>query len=506
MPLNEQQVAIRFAGGIETKMDEKAVPAAKLLVLENGVFTKAISISKRNGYTSRSRDVDGSGTALDGMLALGRRDEELLAFTASRCYSYQADADAWQDAGACVAALATDRPAVKTGTQQTSPDHATNGGISVFAWEDSRGGVWCTVEDATSGRVCLVPNQLDALGIMPRCIPVGNMLHVYWIRTSAGPSWEIHVAVINPTVPSTTPFTAILTYDASPTNTVYDACQTNFDTGAALMVWAEAATTNFRLGFVDPSGVLGSPATGYPSVITEGSINAASPIACAYIDDVAAVVAEKLDGNTYLFRYDSGLVGGVLAPSLLTGVVGQRATAVFDAVGLLWFAVDESGAIPSQNRTYTGSYNTATGTVTTRTIRSVSLASRAFANTGGDAFAVFVHDTTYFNTYVTFRLGDYAPTGARSRPRAALPARTHVPPYMSPEQSPRCACPTASACSARTTTSSPRPAFASSRSTSTAKTATSPPSSAAGSTSPARARCTTTGARGPSTASTSGPS
>ncbi len=153
MALQEQHVAFKFAGGVETKMDSKAVPAVRLLALENGVFTRAISIKKRNGYTRLARAIDGSSALIEGARRLAARDDELLLFTQAASYSKQSGADQWTDSGALVAPIGYDRAAVHTGSAQTAPDHATYAGITVYAWEDSRGGVWWTTVDAANGRI-----------------------------------------------------------------------------------------------------------------------------------------------------------------------------------------------------------------------------------------------------------------------------------------------------------------------------------------------------------------
>ena len=83
MALREAKQAFKFAGGIETKMDSKAVPSVRLLGLENGVFTKAISIQKRNGYRARSLAIVG-GTTISGAKRHAKRYNDLLLFTGNR--------------------------------------------------------------------------------------------------------------------------------------------------------------------------------------------------------------------------------------------------------------------------------------------------------------------------------------------------------------------------------------------------------------------------------------
>lgn len=62
MALPKVTIAMRFAGGLESKMDPKAVPLVRLLGLENAVFTRAVSLSKRFGYESLGTAVLGSVT------------------------------------------------------------------------------------------------------------------------------------------------------------------------------------------------------------------------------------------------------------------------------------------------------------------------------------------------------------------------------------------------------------------------------------------------------------
>jgi hypothetical protein len=172
MPLSPARVALRFSGGIETEMDSKQVPSTRLLALENGVFVKALSVAKRNGYAARSRSIAGSPVGLTGLRRMAKRGDELLVFDRSRAFSHQAASDEWIDAGAVFSVLGSDRPAVRTGTEQTMPDCASSSGVIAYAWEDSRGGVWWAAVSTATGRFLRGPEQIDALGQRPRCVTV----------------------------------------------------------------------------------------------------------------------------------------------------------------------------------------------------------------------------------------------------------------------------------------------------------------------------------------------
>lgn len=432
MGLQEAERAFKFAGGIETKADPKAVPATKLLALENGVFTKAISIKKRNGYEALSQNIDGA-TEITGGRRLGARDRELLQFTLDRCYSrHSGTADEWSDMGVAISAVGNDRPAVQTSSQQTNPDHATSNGTTVYAWEDSRGGVWWTVVDAVTGAQRRAPAQADANGQRPRCVAVGDVLHIYYAVPTQR---RIMAIVVNPDNPSVAVTPVITVDDINQTNPVYDACATLRTGTPALMVWAEHGTTNYRLGYVDASGALGSPVTGHPATVTVAAkLGATSPIACAMVPDATgdALVAAIHDDPAVtdagrLWIFDPAFTGSATHDLYAAPAAVTRIALSVSYAGVAFAAFEETAAEPSQRFTVVNSFTPGTGVGTERTLRSVGLASRAFQASSDEAFAVFVHDTTYFNVYLTFRLSDFAPA-SRTLPgeAAGAPTRSHL--------------------------------------------------------------------------------
>ncbi len=435
--LREGQRTFKFAGGIETKMDPKAVPAVRLLGLENGVFAKAISIQKRNGYVARLMNVDGVVAPIMNTRRLAARDEELLLFTDNNCYSKQDGNDQWTDAGPVVCAIGRDRAVVHTSSQQTMPDHATNGGVIAYAWEDSLGGVWWTTVDETSGTIYRASTQADALGQRPRCVAVGTAIHIYYAVPT---TQSIMVIVINPSIPAAPVTPVILVSDLDVTNPNYDACTTIRTENPALIAWHEHATNNIRVGYVTAGGTLGAPANGNPSVYTVvNDILATSPLACAfkYTDDGTGdrIFLSYMD-NTNVGRVrtlDGGTIAlgiGTVAATIDTAYAAPTSvTRIALGVGTnVWVAFEEAAVQASQRFTVANSVAIDGAAGTERTIRSVGLASRAFqAGMLDDVFAVFVHDTTYFNVYLTLRLSDFLSVGRHLAGSAAgAPTRSHL--------------------------------------------------------------------------------
>ena len=439
MALQEQHVAVKFAGGIETKMDSKAVPSAKLLALENGVFTRAISIQKRNGYESLAIAVDGSATDLTSGVGLATRDDELLQFTAARCYSSQSGVAQWSDVGPVLSVDASERSVVRTGTQQTMPDHATLNGVSVYAWEDSAGGVWWTVRDAETGRVYRAPTQANSGGQRPRCVAVGDTLHVYYAVPANN---RIDILVINPATPSVSVTPSILVGDLDSTTNAYDACPTTRAGTPALIAWHERATTNIRVGYVDVSGVLGSGVSGHPSVFRETSVFAGTCVAVAYLPAISPALEEIAIArviSTNDVRVTTLVPGDSMTPISVRAHTGmgltisddQRITAAYtvDGTSTLWVAIEENAVESTEHFCYVNSVaNGSTDSTAIRTIPSVGLASRAFqAGDDADVFTYFVHDATYFNVYLALRLSDQICVGRQVAGGATgVPPRTHL--------------------------------------------------------------------------------
>lgn len=431
MPLRETQpVRFRFAGGVETKADPKTVPTAKLLVLENGVFDKASSIRKRNGYESIA--------SVPGAIRNATRGDEHVVFTATRSWSLQSNGGAPIDAGAVYSAVPADRPLVATGTDQTMPDHATLSGVTVAAWEDSLGGVWWSVQDATTGHVHRAAGQADPLGFAPRCVAVGTNLHIYYAVPSQR---RVMALVVNPADPTVAVSPVVLVDDLDGTQSMYDVAPTARTGSPAFIAWFEHATTNIKLGYITADGALGSPLSGNPSVITYAANRlAASPIAVAYEstnDRLAIAYVDNTNaGKTVFFSGgdDVNPITRTSFPSVYTATNVLRvaiAMALPGGVLTAWTAWEESAAAASNRFIATTSATESAASGVVSLLRSVGLAAKAFT-IGTDVFVPVVHDTTSFNVYLTVRISDAATDGyvyvGRHVPGSAAgaPTRQHL--------------------------------------------------------------------------------
>lgn len=436
--LQEVEAHYKFRGGVSTKEDPKAVPATSLLVLENGVFAEMSSIRKRNGYEALGQSIDSSASTVDGAIRFATRGNELLEFTPNRCYSRQDD-DTVNDVGAVFSAVPSDRPLVRTGTQQTMPDHATLSDVTVVAWEDSAGGVWWSTVSAISGRIYRTPTQAASNGRSPRCVPCGSNLHVYY----AVPTTErIMVLVVNPASPGSAVTPTVLIDDLDSTQSMYDATRTARSGTPAAIAWFEAGTTAIRLGYVDQSGVLGTLLLGHPSALTfAASRSATSPLGLAFEDNDGSGgdlfgLAWISGGASKAAMFTGGQAGVSAIAQSSTTKTGPAVTSIVRVAIALTNVVaitawEEDAVSPSNARVIFARIGLGTGSLSSFTVRSVGLVSRAFQNgfsaATSDVFVTVVHDTTFFNTYLVLRMSDGNCVG-RLAPAAAggLPDRQHL--------------------------------------------------------------------------------
>ena len=200
MALREVRIPIAFEGGISTKQDPKKVTTARLLGLENAIFTRANSLSKRTGYSDLGSSILGSATAYGNARGLGARGDELVLFAEGTSYSYVETAAAWSEIPDGVQSVRqSDRAIVKTISNQTGCDYAAVDNIAMVAWDDSRGGVYFAIVEADGGRVILAPTEATDSGASPRCVRSGDSLILIWAEAALG---QLHCITVDSATPT----------------------------------------------------------------------------------------------------------------------------------------------------------------------------------------------------------------------------------------------------------------------------------------------------------------
>jgi len=180
MALQKRNFDVVFTKGINTKLDDKLTIASDLLTLENRVFSKQGALTKRNGYTALTND-DATGSAITNLKSISTfKDRQLVMVANNNLYSYSDSNNVWVNKDNFISASASSEKIVRNSSEQTNLDAAIANGMTVFAWEDTRGGIRYSVQDEVSGSFLVSDVELVASGDTPRCIKAGNNVLIYY--------------------------------------------------------------------------------------------------------------------------------------------------------------------------------------------------------------------------------------------------------------------------------------------------------------------------------------
>lgn len=253
--LQKQVVPVNFGGGIDTKTDSKLVVPGKVLLLENAVFKKRNRYDKRNG-NRKIPNVAVDGTAIASPDGLAVFNDELLEYAGQRLYSYSSGAGKWVDKGPVVSAIVRSSSVIRNTATQTQVDSATVNGVTVYAWEDSRGGVRASVFDEANGTSLLSDVSLDASASRPRCLAFGSFLYVFYYK-----SGSLYVRRINPLEPTAFDAAVTVSSTVNTTSPTYDV----YAYGTNRILWAHnvQGSTAILAGWLDDTpavltGILGA--------------------------------------------------------------------------------------------------------------------------------------------------------------------------------------------------------------------------------------------------------
>lgn len=423
MPLRVAPLPIQFAGGIDSKTDQKQVPATKLLDLQNATFIKQTTLSKRNGY----RALGNTALPLTGISSLGQpfstelpaltkpqgiavRGNELLKFDGANAYSYLPQVDQWSFCDDIMSVVASSDPVARTGGFQAQPDVASNNGCTVVAWEDGTGGVWYSLLETDSNRVIVKPLQIASNARSPRCLAVGTVLHVLYAVPTLN---AVYAMVVNPTTPLIFNTPQILVSELNGATPIYDACPTAYNADLpGLIAWS--SPTGFKVGYISPAGILGSPLTGLPSVGSDTQTTTAA-IGCAWTATATAgapVVVMGCDGTSLNYAFfDQNLLntsGGTItgtftAPRRVALAFAGSFVANGGNNDIVRWALDCGAADDTTNKVYTGYLDSGDGQQVNLPILQHGLTSRAWSY-NGDAYVTIGHPAKFFSYAAAIKL------------------------------------------------------------------------------------------------------
>ena len=448
MALTEVAVKIAFQGGLETKMSPQSVPTVRLLALENAIFTRAVSLSKRYGYTSLGLAIIGSVVPYALPRGLAARGDEVVLFTEAAPYSYVEGAAQWSEvADGCQSIRQTDRALVKTTSSQTGCDYAACNGVALTAWLDSRGGVWFSLGETGDGRITLPPTQASATGTNARAVRVGDKLALLWAEAALG---QVRIIVFDPAAPNTfnaVQYPRVIVDDLIVAVPNFDACYVaevvGSNEGAAAFTWN--ATAGVKTSWLTAAGLLGSSGIGWAGPVTN---TPTAPLVTGPVIAVDSVLSYRwgVVWATATYVYAIGL-SSTPQTSAFVAIIGPASSPVEVAINgidrvavgfriaaasplLDVWAEDRSATV--RNSVVYHREVTATDTVTPlpAVFRGACLASCAWTDTptSGTArgYVTLLHSVPLFSVYLAIRddgleVAQTIPTNAGLPPGHTLP-------------------------------------------------------------------------------------
>lgn len=418
MTVTPKKFNIPLGLGIDTKTDAKSLPAGKLEVLENGIFTNKPSIKKRNGYVALTKDVSGESD-LTIAKDITTRNDELVLLNGNDIFSYSGGVEEWTNKGALFSLGQTQRTVAATPAEQVGADCAESGGITCYAWVDSTG-VRATIEDTESGNLIVHNLLVSAIGSRPRLVGFQGYVHILYVDTASNSLKNKRISAADTTTSVTTAAVTVIN-DIDSTNPNYDV---KLNGSHAVFTYHSVAGT-LKVGFIATNGEAGSPGNGnFPSVTEFAS---AVPDGCLSITSAGTNIYVAFVESTVTINMYSLYTSGFNILRLGTGdddlaenstdYTATNITAVYtDTVGddsqtndiHVYFEVPNANSWNYYTRCKAVSVPATLGTGLNKSLlftwRHMGLGSHSFVDSGDNAsFVNLVHDSVEQNSYFTVR-------------------------------------------------------------------------------------------------------
>lgn len=171
MPLQQQTQAFPLYGGVDTKTDAKYVPVTSTLASENVRFPANQQATKRYGQTALPSPSSAGS-------ALANANGELLSYDGSTVRAFAQTQQAWVTRGSFAEVSVLRTPVIRTAGSVSGISTALTANAEVYAWEDSRGGVYWAARDPQSGTFLVVNTLLNATGTSPQVVVFGQNLYI----------------------------------------------------------------------------------------------------------------------------------------------------------------------------------------------------------------------------------------------------------------------------------------------------------------------------------------
>lgn len=422
MSLYKNLVSVPVTGGIDTKTTSKLVESGFFLSLQNTVRRKLGAIEKRFGFSSLG-NLDTDGNVISSGQRLDNFFNDLVLINNESLYSYLSATNSWRNRGTVVPTSVTAKSVVSSTGKSVMADCAYMDGMECYVWEDSRGGIRCSLINRDTGSAIIADTVVTPTGSRPKVIAIASTFCITFIDGT-----DFKVRRITSGEPTTLQTEQVIENTA--TDNPYD-----LTTYGELGVFAYNAASTIRVGYLLPSGVVGSltTASADPYVINNRG------------RDAINIVSDPDHGLIYVFFHD---VAGTLADDLHCQILDVTLLDVDDvdievnvanvrnisgavqASGIVTVYYEVSAASASNHFVRNNSVIRAAGSTVVGTAasfkRSVGLSAKAFL-VNDTIYVPLVHQSPLQSTYFIAKSSGFIVTRMQGSTAAGLTASSATP-------------------------------------------------------------------------------
>jgi hypothetical protein len=338
-------------------------------------------------------------------------NSELGVITNKALWAYSPTLDRFVQKGLTSSPIVTSKSIFANSYTQTVPDGSTTTlGIQGFVWEDSRGGVRCSIKDIQSDTFFGVDIQLSSTGTKPRVVACDKFLLFLWVESTSLKCQRYDI--VNAVFSSTSTISTIVNAQG-----VYDAFSTDsnpfFKPSVAVVVGE--STPQIKLYYWDVrANVIGSVAQGAadPVILTSTNVDTAMPALSAITNSVAGYITISwYNGTDKIPRIQTFTLTGIsinstnIALGLVTTDAGFNITGSIDSNNNATIIYTTKNTIQTTfQATATNVLSTTTPTITSGAVYyyNCGLVSKAF-NYNDQSYYAISYDSSLQGTYFLVR-------------------------------------------------------------------------------------------------------
>lgn len=382
--LQKQSLPINFAGGMNTKVDEKQLEIGQLYSVINGVYSSPKQIQKRNGYNAYP-NYDVNNDPIPQPESLAAFNSELVAFGNERLLSYSDNTQKWVNKGAMFNLNVASVSVMRNAYNATKLTCDANFNIGAYAWKDSRGGCRFSICDLESNTLFVSDQSLTVSGDNPKLVTNRNFFYFFYTEGTA-----LKYRKVNSTNPSTILSEVIVVNDVDSSNPRYDILSLN---NRIYISYQSTLTNPLQTFYLDESDALSS----FVSIAGE-----TAPVTISLSTDPSLRIwISYYNGTAVKMACFSYTLGAVLVPATIIETVANvnniSSISTSATAQTILYTVTASPASNYLIRKNTINISATVGT-TSVFLRSVGQASKLFEN-DGIQYTLVVHDSNLQSTY-----------------------------------------------------------------------------------------------------------